>query len=278
MCLIGPIGAGKTTAIKMILGLVKPDAGQIKVFEEDPWDNMDLRSRMGVVYENPAFPARQQVLEYLETVCRIYGVAESRAKELLVQADIEEISHRRIRALSVGTLQKFALVHALINKPKLLIGDEIAANLDPVTRGNLVDLILKLSKEEKVSLLLSSRVFPELGRICDSVAIMDKGKVWASGKLEDLYEEFPSKTVSISTDQPKKLAELVKSLSYVHHVITDSKGISVKVTGKTENSLTVDVSRLARKDQVKILKIESVGTSFEELYRQVLSQEGEKMA
>ena len=278
MCLIGPKGAGKTTMMKMILGLVKPDAGRVKVFEEDPWDNVDLRNRMGVVYENPAFPAHQKALEYLERVCRIYGQPKSRAKELVVRLNIEGTSRKQIRALSAGTLQKFAVAHALINKPKLVVGDEIGANLDPFARGNLYDLVLKLCREEKVTLLLSSYLFPELRRICESVAIMNKGRVWASGKLEDLYEEFPSKTVLIFTDQPDRLAELLKSLSYVHQVTLDSKGISVKVTRRTEDTLVVDASRLAQKDQIKILSIERGNASLEELYRQVLSRDGEKPA
>jgi len=275
MCLIGPKGAGKTTITKMILGFVKPDAGRVKVFGEDPWNNVDLRTRIGVVYENPAFPARQKALEYLERVCRIYGQPKSRAGELLAQVNIEDASHKQIRSLSAGTLQKFALAHALINQPKLVVGDEVGANLDSVARGDLFDLVLKLCNEEKIPLLLSSYIFPELDRICNSVALMSRGRILASGKLEGLYEEFPSKTVLISTDQPDKLAELVKSLSYVHQVTTNSKGISVKVIGKTDDTLVADASRFAQKGRIKILNTESTSNSLEDLYRQVCHKKEE---
>jgi ABC-2 type transport system ATP-binding protein len=276
--LIGPNGAGKTTTIKMILGVLKPDGGQIEVFGENPWDNVNLRARVGVVYEKAFFPAHQKTLDYLERVCRIYGVPELRAKEVLALVNLEEASNTQIKALSAGMLQKFAVAHALIHKPKLVIADEMTANLDPIARSDLLDLVLKPHEGEKVTLLLSSHILPELSRVCDSVAIINKGRVWAFGKLEELYEKFSAKTVRISTDQPEKLAEVVKTLSYVECVTADSRGISVKVTEGKEDKLYEDASKLARKSQVKILSIESGSTSLEELYRQVVTQKGEMQA
>jgi len=274
--LIGPNGAGKTTTIKMILGLLRPDKGQVKVFDQNPWDNPNLSSHIGVVHEKAFFPAHQNVLNYLERVCRIFGVPEPRAKEVLQLVNLEEASGRKIKALSAGMLQKFAIAHALIHEPKLIVADEMTANLDPLARSALLDIVLRLHKDEKVTFLLSSHILPELSRVCDSVAIMNRGKVWAFGELEELYEKFSAKTVRITTDQPEKLAELVKTLSYVENVSTDSRGISVKVTEGKEDNLYEDTPKLARKGGAKILGIESGSTSLEELYRQVVTQEGEK--
>jgi len=87
--LIGPNGAGKTTTIKMILGLLQPDGGKVQTFGQNPWDNPEIRRLMGVVYEKALFPSHQKALDYLQRVCRIYGVPESRALEVLRMVQLE---------------------------------------------------------------------------------------------------------------------------------------------------------------------------------------------
>jgi len=166
--LIGPNGAGKTTTIKMILGLLKPDKGSVRVFDEDPWDNSKIRSMVGVVHEKAFFPSHYKTLDYLEKACRIFGVPESRAAEVLRLVDLQDASDREIRALSAGMLQKFAIAHALVHSPRLMVADEMTANLDPQARSSLLDLILRLYKDEKMTFLLSSHILPELSRVCDS--------------------------------------------------------------------------------------------------------------
>jgi ABC-2 type transport system ATP-binding protein len=88
--LIGPNGAGKTTTIKMLLGLLKPDNGTVQIFGKNPWDNTAIRLLIGVVYEKAFFPSHQKTLEYLERVCRIFGVSESRAMEVLEAVNLQE--------------------------------------------------------------------------------------------------------------------------------------------------------------------------------------------
>jgi ABC-2 type transport system ATP-binding protein len=138
--LIGPNGAGKTTTIKMILGLLRPDRGSVRIFGQNPWDNTTIRSHIGVVYEKAFFPPNQGTLDYLKKVCRIFGIPNSKALEVLEQVNLVEASNRRIKALSAGMLQKFAIAHALIHEPKLIVGDEITTNLDPQARSALLDL------------------------------------------------------------------------------------------------------------------------------------------
>ena len=265
--LIGPNGAGKTTTIKMILGLLRPDRGCVKVFGQDPWDNTAIRSLIGVVYERAFFPSNQKTLDYLERVCRVFGVPESRTLEVLELVNLQEASDRPIKALSAGMLQKFAIAHALIHKPKLVIADEMTSNLDPQARSALLDLILQLNKDEKVTFLLSSHILPELSRVCDSVAIINQGKVWAYGKLTELYEKYAVGIIRISTDNPEALASKIKKLNYIEKLETDFKGISVRVTEGREEKLYEDAPKLAKKIKAKILGIETGTASLEELYR-----------
>jgi len=265
--LIGPNGAGKTTTIKMILGLLKPDKGSVKVFGQDPWDNMGIRSKIGVVYEKAFFPAHQKTLDYLQRVCRIFGVPESRAMEVLEMVNLEDASDREIRALSAGMLQKFAISHALLHKPKLIVADEMTANLDPQARSALLNLVLQLHRDEKVTFLLSSHILPELSRVCDSVAIINRGKVWAFGKLSELYDKYAVGIIRVSTDKPEEVAVEIKKLKYVKDLRIDIRGISVRVDDGAEDKLYEDVPKLAKNVKAKILGIETGSASLEELYR-----------
>ena len=271
--LVGPNGAGKTTTIKMILGLMKPDRGHVEVFGENPWDNPKIRSEIGVVYEKPFFSASEKVLDYLERVCRVFGVNELRASEVLKMINLDEAYDRTIRALSAGMLQKFAIAHAIIHEPKFMIADEITSNLDPKARSSLLDLIQQLHEDQKITFLLSSHILPELSRVCDSVVIMNKGKVNASGNLSELYEKFAARTVRVSTDKPNELAKSLKRLPYVEKLDTDSQGVSIKISKEGSDIIYEDISRLAREIKAKILGIETESASLEELYKSVVDSE-----
>jgi len=268
--LIGPNGAGKTTTIKMILGLLKPDKGSVRVFDEDPWDNSRIRSMVGVVHEKAFFPSHYKTLDYLEKVCRIFGVPESRAAEVLRLVDLQDASDREIRALSAGMLQKFAIAHALVHSPRLMVADEMTANLDPQARSSLLDLILRLYKDERMTFLLSSHILPELSRVCDSVAIINEGKVLASGKLPELYDKYAAGMIRISTDKPDELSAEVGRLPYVERVDSDVRGISVRIQRESEDRLYEDAPRLAKKVEARIQGIETGSASLEELYRLVV--------
>lgn len=271
--LIGPNGAGKTTTIKMILGLMKPDRGHVEVFGQNPWDNPDIRYRIGVVYEKSFFPTSEKALDYLERVCRVFGVNETRALEVLKLVNLENAHDRAIKALSAGMLQKFAIAHAIIHESKFVIADEITSNLDPKARSSLLDLILQLHEDQKVTFLLSSHILPELSRVCDSVVVMNKGKVYASGNLSELYEKFAARTISVSTDKPDELAKALKNLPYVENVNTDSQGISVKISKEGDEVVYEDICRLAREIKARILGMETESASLEELYKVVVDSE-----
>lgn len=267
MGLIGPNGAGKTTTIKVILGLLKPDRGTVRVFGEEPWDNNEIRSRIGVIYEKAYFPSHHKVIDYLKRVCRIFGKPESRAREVLALVKLEDAYDRPIKGLSAGMLQKFAIAHALINEPAIVVADEPTANLDPEARSSILDLILKLHQDEKVTFLISSHILPELSRVCESVAIINRGKVWASGSLAELSDKLGVKTTRISTDNPMPLAELIRKLDYVNRVGVDSRGITVGVVSGKDEMLYEDVPKLAKQAKAKIFGIESGTASLEELFR-----------
>ncbi|KON30495.1 hypothetical protein AC477_04940, partial [miscellaneous Crenarchaeota group-1 archaeon SG8-32-1] len=138
---------------------------------------------------------------------------------------------------------------------------------DPQARSELLDLVLKLHRNEKVTFLLSSHILPELSRVCDSVAIINRGKVWAFGKLSELYDKYAIGIIRVSTDCPEKLAAEIRNLKYVEDLRTDIRGISVRVFEEMEGELYEDAPKLAKKVKAKILGIETGSASLEELYR-----------
>ena len=269
--LIGPNGAGKTTTIKMVLGLLRPDGGKVETFGHDPWDNPDIRKLIGVVYEKAFFPSHQKTLDYLRRVCRIFGMPESRALEVLRMVQLEYARDRPIKGLSAGMLQKFAIAHAMINHPQLVIADEMTSNLDPQARSALLDLVLQLRKDEKVTFLLSSHILPELSRVCDSVAIINWGRVLASGNVTELYAKYSAGTVRITTDKPDALAVELRKLQYVKGVQADYRSVAVQVQPQDQDKLYEDSPRLARGIGAKIQGIETGSASLEELYNMVVS-------
>ncbi len=263
---IGPNGAGKTTTIKMILGLLKPSNGKIRVFGQNPWDNPKLKPLIGVVYDKAFFPEGKQARQYLEFACRMFGQPESKALDVLKYVDLQDAQDKPIKTLSAGMLQKFSISHALINQPKLIIADEMTANLDPLARSSLIDLVLRIHEESKTTFFISSHILPELSRVCDSVAIINQGKIIAQGKLADVMNEQNTLSVRVNTDKPQELAQVIKGLPYVLSVEDDPRSIWVRIKREGEDNIYEDVISSSKKVKAKIFGIETNNASIEMLY------------
>ena len=270
--LIGPNGAGKTTAIKILLGLLRPDEGSVQLFGERPWGNPQVAERVGAVFEKPHFPYGMKVEDYLTRIARMHGYPPSKALNDLKRVGLGPDRDRRIGKLSAGMLQKFALIHALINEPELVIADEPTSNLDPQVRNEVLGLIVSLNKETGTTFLISSHLLPELSRVCDTAVIISKGRMVGSGNLQDLYRNFGADVVRVTTDSPGNLAEGIKSLAYV--VSVEMSGESLVVETKQdapEGQLYLDVPKLAAQVHAKLYGIESKNASLEELFRKAVS-------
>jgi ABC-2 type transport system ATP-binding protein len=273
--LIGPNGAGKTTAIKVMLGLLRPDEGSILVFGERPWGNPQVLRQVGVILEKPHFPTGMKVEDYLSRIARMHGYPASKASDDLRQMGLYEFRRRAIGKLSAGELQRFALVHAMINEPEVVIADEPTSNLDPQVRGEVLSLIVSLNKERGTTFLISSHLLPELSRVCDTAVIISKGKLVGSGNLQDLYRSFGAEVVRVTTDSPSNLAEALRSLPYVTSVEVTGESLVVEtMQGASEGQLYFDVPKLAAQVHARLYGIESKNASLEELFRKAVSAGG----
>jgi ABC-2 type transport system ATP-binding protein len=186
--LIGANGAGKTSTIKMILGLLVPDAGRVEV------DGLSTalpgwRGKVGYLPEQPTFYDYLSGQEFMTFVGDLFGLDAAilgpRVESLLNRVGLFESRTRPIRTYSKGMLQRLGIAQALLNEPKLLIMDEPMSGLDPLGRRFVRDLMLDLRSEGK-SILFSTHIISDAEFVCDRVALMRSGELAAVGTFDDL--------------------------------------------------------------------------------------------
>ena len=189
--LLGPNGAGKSTLLNMLMGLLAPSSGRAWMLGFDAArESRRARSRVGYMPENDSFVAGLSVLQFVSLAGELHGQrpvdARRRAHEVLSLLGLGEARYRLIEEQPTGIRQRAKLAQALINNPDLVILDEPTNGLDPAGRSAMLELISRLHREQGKSILLSSHLLGDVERVCDSVVILDKGKVLAHGEVAAL--------------------------------------------------------------------------------------------
>ncbi len=186
--LLGPNGSGKSTTIKLILSLISPSAGSIKVFGL-PARSQAVRRRLGYLpelsYLHPFLTARETVRYYAELSGLSGSEAKKRTDELLEQVGLAHAATRPVGGFSKGMARRTALASALVAKPELLILDEPTSGLDPIGTRDVKNLVRELAKNG-VTILMTSHLLGDTEDICSKIAILSKGKVAACGKTSEL--------------------------------------------------------------------------------------------
>ena len=187
---LGPNGAGKTTTLMMMLGVIPPTSGVVRLFgQEIGPGRMDLRRRIGVVPERHPRGTWGSitVCEYLDFFAALFGVRRPRDRiaALLERVGLAEARQRAVRELSLGMVQKLSLARALVHEPDLLFLDEPINGLDPLGIRQVRDLILSENRDGR-TILISSHLLSEIERTCSHVGIMFRGRLIADGTMADL--------------------------------------------------------------------------------------------
>jgi ABC-2 type transport system ATP-binding protein len=187
--LLGPNGAGKTTTIRILTGLARATSGSASVAGVDVAnDRPDLRRRLGYLDQDPRFYGWMKGRELLELVGRLAGLSGSnlraRVGASLERTGLAEAGNRRIGTYSGGMRQRLGIAQAVLHEPELLILDEPVSSLDPEGRRDLLELIESLAGSATV--VVSTHVLADVERICDRVAILDRGRLVTEGPLADL--------------------------------------------------------------------------------------------
>jgi ABC-2 type transport system ATP-binding protein len=190
---LGPNGAGKTTTIRILAGLARPNAGRAWVAGvEVTAKDVDARKDIGYLPQDPVFYPWMTPREFLIYCGQIFGLRSServlRTRDLLKLTQLSEAADRRIGGFSGGMRQRLGLAQALINRPKILLLDEPVSSLDPAGRKELLELIEKL--RGSLTVFMSTHILSDVERICDSLAIIDQGRLITEGPQAALLEEF----------------------------------------------------------------------------------------
>jgi ABC-2 type transport system ATP-binding protein len=192
--LVGPNGAGKTTTLKMLATLLPPTAGDAHIAGISVRREPDaVRRVLGYMPDNFGVYDDMRVWEYLDFFGRCYGLSGPRRRQmigdLLELVDLAQKRDSYVQDLSRGMQQRLCLAHALVHDPQVLLLDEPASGLDPRARVELRELLRELRSLGK-TIVISSHILPELEELCTSLAIIDHGRVMASGRVEDIADRF----------------------------------------------------------------------------------------
>ena len=191
--LLGPNGAGKTTTLHMVLGLVTPDAGQVRLFGERlDADRTALLGRLNFAAGYVNLPGVLTVEEVLRVFAHLYGVRDvpGRVAALLAQLELDELRRRPMRLLSSGQQTRAQLAKALVNEPELLVLDEPTASLDPDVGDRVRALLLRLARDSGRAMLITSHNMREIERMCDRIEFMAAGRIVATGSAPELTDRY----------------------------------------------------------------------------------------
>jgi ABC-2 type transport system ATP-binding protein len=189
--LLGPNGAGKSTMLKALLGFVVPETGQMRVLGLDvKGQGQQIRARLGYMPESDAHIPGMNAVSFVAYCGQLAGLpavdAMQRAHEVLYYVGLGEARYRNVETYSTGMKQRIKLAQALVHDPDLLFLDEPTNGMDPKGRDEMLELIHDLGHNKRVNLILSSHLLPDVEHTCDSVVVMDKGRVAAQGPIEKL--------------------------------------------------------------------------------------------
>lgn len=267
--LLGPNGAGKTTTMRIILGILRPTAGRALVYGQDLGTTKELRRKVGVLFERHGLYERLTVQENLDYLARLYEVpqGDKRIAEVLREVGMEDRSRDRVGSLSTGLKRRVGLARALLGDPELLFLDEPTSNLDPQAQKDFRELIVSLSRDRRLTVFLSTHNLDEAQRMCNRVAILDRGHVRLIGRTEDLRASHPQVEIIFASVEEAIRGERVLG--------ADDR---VRATARSEAALACDLTApLSIRDVLdmglEIKEFKSRTKGLDEVYFDALGRE-----
>ena len=247
---LGQNGAGKSTTIRMLLTLIRPSSGHIKIFGMDlVKKRKEILRQVGAIIERPDLYKYLTAVENLRIFAAMSGVSISE-KKLMDQLDmvgLAERAHSKVKAYSQGMKQRLGIATALVHDPQLIILDEPANGLDPQGIADIRNLILHLSNDLKKTLLISSHLLSEMQLIAGSMLIIDKGKKIAEGKVSELFDPAETIVELDTADNESAYEKLQQSVWSENLMAKKSNYIQMKLhrnelSGVLKNIIQMDIA------------------------------------
>ena len=199
--LLGSNGAGKSTTLRLFLGLLDPDGGTAEILGHDPRASPEYRTRVGYAPEHDCLPRAVSAAEFLAYMAQISGLpptpARLRASDVLRHVGLFEERYRSMGTYSTGMKQRVKLAQALVHDPVVAFLDEPTAGLDPLGRREMLDLIRRVGGEFGISIVISTHLMGDVERVCDSVVVLDAGRLLRTGPVSGFTEETETLEVEL---------------------------------------------------------------------------------
>ena len=277
---LGPNGAGKTTAIRILTGLARPTGGRAIVAGSDVAAGGPGVARLiGHLPEEPTFYPWMTPREFVDHVARLFGLpGAERAKrvtELLDQVGLGPVAGRRIGGFSRGMRQRLGLAQALVNRPEVLFLDEPVSALDPAGRKEVLELIERLRGQ--CTVFMSTHILADVERVCDTVAIVARGRLLTQGSREALLERYAVPIFELEIDPASTgplagWSESLRSLPWVESVAVEGAAVRVVVRDVAVAKRELLVGALAA--GLTLTRYQLVRPSLEDVFLRLVGEDG----
>jgi len=258
--IVGPNGSGKTTFLRLVLGLVRPDSGRIELFgRRVPQELPQVVSRVGALVEGPLLLPNVTGRRNLEILGRIRDLPARRIVDVLELVELLPRADEPVRSYSLGMRQRLGIAAALLSEPTLLILDEPSNGLDPLGMARMRAFIARLADGGGVTVLLSSHLLADVERLATHVAVIDRGRLVATGTPAELTaRSAPAPALTVHVSDAPRAAELLRAAGYA----VATQGSSVQVDGQDRRG----VLSLLLGAGVDVLSLDREGPSLESAF------------
>jgi ABC-2 type transport system ATP-binding protein len=271
--LLGPNGAGKTTLIRLLLGLSRPTSGSASLLGMDTRaDSIRIRERVGYMPESDVLPSNATAADFVGHMAEMSGIpkvhARQRAADVLYQVGLDEERYRLIKGFSTGMKQRVKLAQAVVHDPSLVFLDEPTAGMDPPGRDAMLELIVRVYRMMRMTVVLSSHILEDIERVCDYVIIINGGKLVLSRPIGKTAVDSHEIVVRFSGDARQFIDRLA---TYgVHEVRLATKGLITpfpELIVRHGNDAVYDAIRDTADDlKAPLRSLRSRAHSLEEVY------------